>query len=440
MPNLNKKDCNVLTLLLVLAILPSACSRAVPPETPEVTLLASRTPAPSQTPGISITPTASGERGTVTLWHSWNEAEAPALVQAIADFQGQFPDILFNVLYIPIEDLQTRYTTAVQEGEGPTLLIGPAEWGPALYNAGLVADLTGHVENGLLQELNGPALGSARYKQALIGLPETMRGVVLYRNKELIPEPPATFDDLVALAKAVTKGDTLGAFLERSFYFSGGHLEGIGGKLMEADGTPAFNNEKGVAWLEMLKAFEQAGPTDYMTDRDLEQFKAGKVGFIIDGTWNRDTLAQAIGAKNLAIDPWPTYPGGHLSGYVQSENLYVSSQASPVDRQAALKFMAYLLSNQVQARLADIGHIPVAAGAQVADPLVAQAMTALAGGTTYPVVPQTPAYNAPMDAALQSIFIAGVQPADALQAANEAVLHALDAQSATPQSVDTPVP
>lgn len=399
-------------------LLAAGCRGGSPPsaQTPVLGTPALASPLPS-TPTDQVT--------SLTLWHSWDEPQVPTLVQIIAEFQAQNPNIHFDLLYVPAEDLRARFQSEAQDGAGPVLLLGPQEWGPPLYSAGLLADLPGLAGSRLQNALNPAALGSVQYQGKWIGLPYTIQGVVLYRNRSLIPNAPATFDDLITLAKNATKGQVVGADLERGFFFSGAHLNGLGGQLMQPDGQPAFNDEHGIAWLELLKAFEQAGPTEANSDRDLALFEEGRVGFIIDGTWSLDTLSEAIGGENLAVDPWPAYGSGHLSGYVQSESLFLNKQTSPAARDAAWKFMQYFLSPATQQALARIGHIPAVRGINVPNSLMAQAMLALEKGTTYPAIPQMAGYSTPMDFAIKSVFDDQVAPADALKTADQAIRSAL---------------
>ena len=179
----------------------------------------------------------------------------PVLVQIIAEFQTLYPDVLFDVLYVPRDDLLARYQVEAGRGGGPTILLAPGEWGPALYDSGLVVDLNNlSSSNGVQGALNRPAVRAAHYSGALVGLPYTIRGVVLYRNRDIVRTKEISFDGFVAASQASTAGERIGAYLERSFFFSGGHLEGIGGQLMDEDGLPAFNDQKGLEWLALLSS------------------------------------------------------------------------------------------------------------------------------------------------------------------------------------------
>jgi maltose-binding protein MalE len=403
---------------------------------PTATQFLTATPAPTQT----ATPTPVLTRGTLTIWHSLGEEQIPALEQVLAEFSQLYPDVYFDVLYVPPDSLRSRYELAALENRAPDILLGPAEWGVPLYQAGLVGDLADIAGQDLLEQLNPAAIQAANYRGALVGLPYGLQGVVLYRNKALIPKAAETFGELVSLAQAATKGEIIGASLERGFFFSGGHLLGLGGQILTEEGLPAFNNETGSAWLELLKAFDTTGPAEFLSERDVELFKQGRVGYIIDGTWNMQSLAEALGRENLAIDPWPAFRDGSLAGFVQSDNLFLNSRLPQDERLAAQAFIEHFLSPESQALFADSGLIPALSAARAQNPawadLVNPAGIALTGGVPYPTLPQISAYLAPMDVALKNFFSSEITPVEALNAAFLGVQSAL----ASLQATSTPAP
>lgn len=417
-----KKIWFVLAVVVLAALALTACGQKATPTAapqPEKTeaAMATEAPAATEAPEATEAPTEPPLTGTVTLWHGWKENEIASLNDVIAAFQAKYPQVQFDVLYVPFDDLRGKFETAASTGAGPTVLIGAADWGPALYDANLVADFSPYVDDAFLGSINQAALGAVQYKDALIGLPQTIKGVVMYRNKALLPDAPKTFDELVQMAQAKDNC----AFLERGFFFSAGHLMGLGGQLMDAQGNPTFNDEKGVEWVQLLQRFSEAGDTTYYTDDDVNLFKAGEACVIIDGTWNMSNLAEAIGADNLAIDSWPT----PLSGFVQTENIYLSANAEGDDLKASVAFMKFFLSPEAQKLLADptkAAHIPAVMGVEISDPLMKAAATAFEGGVPFPVIPEMGAYWEPMDNALKSVFDQGADPAEALQQAYDAIV------------------
>lgn len=408
-------------------------TRSLPGETPRATPLpaaGSGTPAATPTEYVSR-PIGSPPpaNSTVSIWLSWSGSERQAFETVIQSFQDLYPDIYFDILYLPENDLRSRYEAASYYGGGPDLLLGSSEWGPALYEGGLVADLTPYTSQAFLGTFVQPGLEAMRYQGALTGLPYALRGVVMYRNISLIPAAPQTWEALVSAAQAASRGGNLGAYLERGAAYSVSHLQGLGGTLMDAGGNPAFNDAYGLAWLDLMVAFRQPGIAPSMnSNQDVQLFMDGRIGIIVEGTGYRQTLAEAIGEENLAIDPWPTYGDGHLAGFVQADSLYLNTNVSGEEQYAALLFMGYLLDGQVQTLMAEVGHIPSVTTAQPRNAQTQQAVTALASGVPYPAVTDYNFFNAYLNAledAARGVTERGEDPAAALQAAYDRVVQRL---------------
>lgn len=398
---------------LIAAVLPLAgCAPQIAPTPTEVSA-----PVPSATPQPTL-------QGKITLWHAWTDPEVESLNEVINGFEADYPQVSIEVLYVPASDLQGKFVTAAATGGGPTLVIGAQDWGAPWFDAKLIADLTDLIPPGLPSSLNPTALEAVKYQGALIGLPETIKGVLLFRNKRIINTAPASFDQLVKAAKAATKGGVVGADLESGLFYSAANLtSACGGQLADNQGKPAFNSEAGVCFLQLLTKFKTAGPVENNSDNDVNAFKAGKAGIIIDGSWNTSALAQAVGATNLAIDPWPSYGSGRLSGYLQTENLYLNAQASGEERQAALALMQYFLSPEAQRLLADptkAGHVPSVAGVDIADPLAQQEVAAFATSVIYPAQIWAD-YADPLNNAIKKVVAANADPRAALKEAEDAV-------------------
>jgi len=440
---------------LIASIGIGACGRTPSPGL-QTQVLQPASPSPVIISTVTSTPTPHVVQGTVSIWHSLEEAHLPALLKRVAAFQALYPDVQFDVLYIPRFDLRQAFETAAGEGGGPTILIAPADWGPVFFDRGWVADLSEYAGPQLRSRLNQAALSTGRYRGAQISLPLTIDGVVLYRNRSIIPKAAATLQELIELAQAATRAETVGADLERSFFYSAGHLYGLGGSLMTEEGLPVFNDRHGVEWLELLLTFSQAGPTEYLSDNDLALFKNGGVGFLIDATWNRSSLAESIGPENLAIDPWPLHSQGNLSGFVMAESLYLVTPGTRAitneDREASWSFIDYFLMPESQADLAGVGLIPSLDASHLQqlraidatdqglelDSLIEQAMVALAEGVAYPVNPEISLYNSPMDIALKAVFEGELSAETALQMANDLIISSIENLRATPTPSPTP--
>jgi len=308
-------------------------------------------------------------------------------------------------------------TTEWSTGTGPSVLIGATDWASSFLDADLIYDMNGLVSQDVIDTINPAALGAVTYDGVYAGLPETLKGVVMYRNKTLVPDAPKTFDDVVAAGNAS---------LERGFFFSMPNLiTACGGEIADADGMPAFNTDAGVCWLELLNQYPN--PT-YNTDDDVDTFKAGQTGIIIDGTWNLGALSEAIGADNLAIDAWPSTENGAMSGVVQTESIYISNNTTGDDLDAATAFVEYFLSKEAQTILSDAtkaAHIPAVSGVEVTDPLLAGAVAAFSGGIAQPRFGGC--YWGNMDTALNAYFGGEQTAQEALQSAADVIGNAVTA-------------
>ncbi len=400
----------------------SCANRETPTATPLPPPTATKTPSPTQTPTANIEYALTG---TLTLWHSWNSHETQALVRLLELFNKLHPAILFDVLYVPFDDLLARYENSAEFGSGPNILIGPSEWGQSLYESGLILDLSAFFDAELLETINPAALDSVRYREAMIGIPLTQEGVLMYRNKTLIPKVSESLTELTSATEAATQRGNIGSDLERGFFFSAAHLVGIGGQWMDEEGNPVFNDEKGIAWLELLQSFDQFGETEFNTNGDLNLFQEGKVGIIFEGSWLMTAISDTVGVDNVAIDPWPSVENGHLSGYIQTDNIYLNTLADENERILANAFIQFLLTPESQTTLSSAGFIPTVNNAEVDDVLIRQAMIAFHQGTSYPILPEFQVYRDPLEVAMIAVFDGGMDEKIALQTAHDNIVRRL---------------
>ncbi len=411
----------IVGLTLVIALVAAACGGSDDTESTETTEAATETTeatdsteAPEET---TTTEAMAGMTGTVSLWHGWTEIEIESLNEVIAGFNAMHPDVTVETLFVPFDELQNKVTTEWGAGEGPTVLIGATDWASSFLEADVIYDMNGLVSQDVIDGIVASALPAVDYDGVYAGLPQTLKGVVMYRNAALLPEAPATFDDIVAA------GD---ASLEQGFFFSMAHLsEACNGTLVNEDGTPGFNTPEGVCWIELLSEFPNPY---YYTDDDVDLMKQGAASVIIDGTWNASGIAEAIGEENLVIDPWPAGATGNLSGVVQTESIYIGNNTMDENLDASVAFTEYFLGAEAQTILADpakAGHIPAIDGVDVEGAIQSQALEAFKTGITQPRFGGC--YWGQMDAALQAYFGGGMDAATALQSAEDGINNAIAA-------------
>jgi arabinogalactan oligomer/maltooligosaccharide transport system substrate-binding protein len=412
-----KKLLPVISVLMIVAFALVACAK------PTAAPTAVATEAPAEVV-VTEAPTEAPLMGNVVIWHSKQDAENEALNQIIELFKAANPDVTVESLFVPDNDLRNKFETAAATGTGPTVLFAHADWGAPSYDAALIQDISTMVTPGLLDTLNPAAVASVMYKDAVLGFPINVKGVLMFRNSAIVAEAATDWDDLIAKATAATAGDVYGLDFESGLFFAAGHLTALGGNLLDATtGAPLFNDAKGVEWLTRIKSVKDAGlPVENNNDNDVNLFKAGKAGIIIDGLWNASALADAIGAENLVIDAWPA----GMSGYVQSDHMYLSTAATGDDAKASEAFMEFFVGAEAQKIWADVsGGIPANTMVEITDPIAKAAMEAFKGGVAFPVIPQMSQYWDPANNAILAVLDKGSDPAAALQDAYDTITKAL---------------
>jgi arabinogalactan oligomer/maltooligosaccharide transport system substrate-binding protein len=289
-----------------------------------------------------------------------------------------------------------------------------------MYDAQLVQDVSDIVAE-YTDVIPDAAFAQGAYAGIMTGVPYDLKGVVMYRNTSIMPDAATDIDDLIAKSDAVSTGDVYGFVGETGSFFAMGHLHKVGG-LMTPEGDPILDGPEGVAWAEMLAKFALAGPVSNNDDNDVNLFKTGNAGVIIDGTWNIGSFTDLGDA--VVIDQWPN----GMSGFVQSSFLFLNANATGDQAAAAKAFMSFLLSAEAQTAFyqADPSFIPANSQATVDDPLRLQAMQAFAGGVGFITIPEMNAYWNPVNDAVLAIVNDGADIPSTLATAKADVQAAVD--------------
>jgi arabinogalactan oligomer/maltooligosaccharide transport system substrate-binding protein len=353
---------------------------------------------------------------TISLWHSMKDSEIAAMTGTIIPaFQEKYPNVQVDLLFTPDNDLRGKFETAVSTGEGPDILVGHDDWGPAFYDALLAADVSDVLAD-YGESINAAAVAEGSYAGVQVGVPYSLKGVVMYRNTDIMPEAATDVADLLTKAAAANSGDVYGFVGETGPFFAMGHLHKTG-DLMTPEGDPKFNSAAGVAWMEMLKSFDTVGPTSQDDDNDVNLFKQGKAGVIIDGAWNIGAFTDL--GDVVVIDPWPE----GMSGFVQSSYIFLNANVTGDQATAAKAFMGFLLTTEAQAAFyeADPAFIPANSQVEVTDPLRQQAMAAFDGGVGFVTIPEMGAYWGPVGNAILAVRVDNADIQATLDSAFQAV-------------------
>lgn len=368
------------------------------------------------------------------IWHSYSDTGADAFSEIIAAFTKGHPYVSIEQTYFASTDMFSMFDTAMAAGDGPDLImLYGDDRSASLLEEGFLKDVSGLISPDLYSDLVEPAVKISEYQGRMLGVPFTMNGVLLYRNVSIIPEAPVNWDDLIGKASTATAGDVTGMVFETGLYFSAGHLYALGGQLLdEYSGEPLFLDDYGVEWMLLMQIVKDAGlPVVNYSEDDADSFRNYKTGMVIDGNWNAQSMAEAVGVQNLVIDEWPE----GMSGFVQSEliSLVNDPDMGKYQEAAAIEFMEFLASEQAQmiwAEVACSNHnlgsgVPVLKDLYVADPLVEMAMKAYSGGVPFPAHSSLVFYWSTLNTAINNVVEYSMDPWEALHSAYDEILSQL---------------
>ncbi|MGC5054388.1 ABC transporter substrate-binding protein [Micromonospora sp. DT48] len=140
-------------------------------------------------------------------------------------------------------------------------------WTQEFAGANWIREWTGQdraeVEEGTLE---GP-LETARYEDKLYAAPKNTNVQLLWYRKDLVPEPPATWDEMISTAQQLREQGkphqvlTMGAQYEGLVVLYNTLVASAGGNILNDDGTEALVDEGAVRALEVLRNFATSGVT-----------------------------------------------------------------------------------------------------------------------------------------------------------------------------------
>jgi multiple sugar transport system substrate-binding protein len=204
----------------------------------------------------------------------------------------------------------------------------------------------------------------------LYGVPRNVDVRLLHYRTDLIPDAPATWDDLFAGAKAATRGDVRGFVFpgkESGLFGTFYELAEMGGaELFPADGVPRIQNSGGRWALGMLRRMYAEGivspeVSHWHYGEVHEAFRTGKAAMA--GDWpvcygaHRDPSSPVH--DRFTLCPYPVGPAGKSLAYGGSHTFALTKRGTR--NPAALEALRALTSPDAQLLESRRGSVPVRA-------------------------------------------------------------------------------
>lgn len=327
--------------------------------------------------------TAAPQKGptTITVWDYYGSSTP--IKPVVGEFERTHPGIKVDYQAYDYETMRQKYATAVSSGTAPDVATLDMTWIPAYAAKKTLAELPDKP----LDKLYGKgALEAMRFDGHFVTALYDFDAYALYYRKDLIKDPPKTWNDLISTASGLRKGRF--QVLPDTFHFAQ-FLFQAGGDLVQ-NGKAVFQSPQGVRALTQLRELLKRGGVYWGDDQGdssgIAGVKDGRIAMFLNGPYMMGVLKDGApdqkGKWAIAPAPIDVQPGSYLGGTGLS--IPVTSE----HRDAAWQFIQFLLQPQQQVKVFTQAGAAPATEAALKDPALTRPDPYFGGQQTFPVFQQ----------------------------------------------------
>lgn len=403
---------------------------------------ASATGTPAASSGASGSPSGAEtsvkpeDGARLTIWEN-EGAEGDWIREVAKKFTERYG---VEVKFEPVPHLQAAEKIQLDgpAGVGADVFGAPHDKLGFLVNAGLVQENDLNAERYGVMNFPKSVVEGIRYDGKSYGFPIAMETYLLFYNKELVPQPPETFAQIVDFAKTYNNPQEnkyalmwdigLPTYNHAFIAGYGGHLFGLGGNDKNDIGLDSQGAAQGAEFFASLKSILNVKAADTRSDMTAALFNEGKAAMMISSPWVVPGM-QAAGVP-FGVSPLPKLPNGNVPlTFSNIHSLYVSAYTKyPI----AAKLFAELASSDemLQKRYEMTQQLSPSYSVIKSDevqsnPLFAAMTAQLENSIPIPSIPEMNAVWLPYLTLFVSIWDQGTKPEEALQTAQKTILDAI---------------
>jgi arabinogalactan oligomer/maltooligosaccharide transport system substrate-binding protein len=298
-------------------------------------------------------------QGRVLLWHAWPEPKAAALTAVLNRFQALNPEVVVKQqAFATPAALLSQFQTAAAAGLGPDLILAPSGWIRPLQEAKLIDNIAATLPSTTIDRFWPAARTAMRYEGSIYGLPLTVETMVLYYDRRLVEQPPATLDELLV---AATDGQIVE--LSTTFVDAFWGVQAFGGQLLDSDGRVALDQGGLAEWLAWLESARATPDLILEANRAalLERFITGGVAYyvgqtneyaaILAGRTPDPAAGNQAAVAQIGVAALPQGPSASAGPFLQTEGLLFSNVSSANQRVLALALAQFITNAEQQTTL-----------------------------------------------------------------------------------------
>jgi len=326
------------------------------------------------------------------------------------------------------EGAPDKFTAAAAAGKGPDIFCWPHDRVGEWARSGLIVPVK--PPRRVRDEIEAAAWQAYTYQGQVWGYPLSIEANGLIYNKALVPVPPATFDEVIALDRTLkARGKSAILWDFNKSFFSWPLLSGPGGHIFgrnaagEADPAVVGINDPGaLQGALMLQRLVRDGhmPKGARYAEMEAAFARGQVAMMISGPWAWDNAKKA--GIDFGVAPVPAVvPGKPSRVFVGVLGCMIAAPSRLKD--VAREFIEHhlLRVDSLKTISADVALGTPANKAYFrelsGDPRIAATMANAQQGEAIPNIPEMGRFFPAMDAALEAITNGRQSPKEALDGA-----------------------
>ena len=270
---------------------------------------------------------SNGDKEKLVIWT--NMAVEAETIQKYATIWGE--ENGYEVEVIHQSPSVQKFAQAVKSPSGPDAVVGiPNDQLADYINAGLAAEVPTDLY--MDSDFSDAAIQACYVEGVRYAAPLAVETIALFYNTDKVTEVPATWEELVNVAK--DKGGV--QFDATSIYYDLGFVRACGGYIFKyADGAYDVK-DIGLSNAGAVQAYE------FIYDMCSKyNFQNGETAYYIGGPWDIDGFTSA-GTK-FAVAEMPTFNGNDFVTPVGTQVSFVSKTSE--NQEAAWEFIMYLINN-----------------------------------------------------------------------------------------------
>ena len=345
---------------------------------------------------LSCAPKGGGKASRkIVIWEQMDPEERVRFEANLAAFTLAHPGVVIEHTPYETEQLRTQFQTAVSGGGGPDLVFGPSDQvGPLSLlktiqplDQTLPADFFDRFIPSSLDTLDGHIWAAPD---------QVGNHLLLCFNRKLVPEPPTTAAEFVAVAKKLSRDGVYGFAMNLNEpYWLVPFLGGYGGWIMDAQANPTLDSPAMVEALAFMKSLldQRLMPLGCTYEIAETLFKEGKAAMIVNGPWSWSSYRKA--GVDLGIAPIFRLPGGRWAQpMVGSKGYSISVNVTKQKLPLVTELLTFLTSPEAELRsVRELAILPSHRDAYrdstlLLDPYLSVSITAIERSRRMPVVPE----------------------------------------------------